>query len=117
VGYKPVFAVTHALMAPVLWLFLRLEGSWVYPGAVLAGAFVLATMPLGVVAAQTIAPRGRSMVASLMMGFAYGLGGAITPVVGRLADLYSIHTVLTTMAGLAVVTVPIILFFPKMNDA
>jgi FSR family fosmidomycin resistance protein-like MFS transporter len=27
VGYKPVFAVTHALMAPVLWLFLRLEGA------------------------------------------------------------------------------------------
>jgi FSR family fosmidomycin resistance protein-like MFS transporter len=116
VGYKPVFAVTHALMAPVLWLFLRLEGAWVYSGAVLAGAFVLATMPLGVVAAQTIAPKGRSMVASLMMGFAYGLGGAITPVVGKMADLYSIYTVLTVMAGLAVVTVPIILFFPKMND-
>lgn len=111
VGYKPVFVVTHGLMAPVLWLFLQLEGAWVYPGALLAGAFVLATMPLGVVAAQTIAPRGRSMVASLMMGFAYGLGGAITPLVGRMADLYSIDTVLTAMAGLAVVTVPIILFF------
>jgi FSR family fosmidomycin resistance protein-like MFS transporter len=57
------------------------------------------------------------MVASLMMGFAYGLGGAITPVVGKMADLYSIYTVLTAMAGLAVVTVPIILLFPKMNDA
>jgi FSR family fosmidomycin resistance protein-like MFS transporter len=113
VGYKPVFLVTHALMAPVLWLFLQMEGGWVYAGAVLAGAFVLATMPLGVVAAQAIAPRGRSMVASLMMGFAYGLGGAITPAVGRMADLYSIDTVLAAMAGLAVATVPIILFFPE----
>ncbi len=117
VGYKPVFAVTHALMAPALWLLLQLQGAWVYPGAILAGGFVLATMPLGVVAAQTIAPRGRSMVASLMMGFAYGLGGAITPVVGKMADLYSIDTVLTVMAGLAVVTVPIILFFPRIRNA
>jgi FSR family fosmidomycin resistance protein-like MFS transporter len=115
VGYKPVFLVSHALMAPVLWLFLRLEGGWVYPGAVFAGAFVLATMPLGVVAAQTIAPQGRSMVASLMMGFAYGLGGITTPLVGKLADLYSISPVLTAIAGLAVVTVPIIGRFPKIK--
>ncbi len=116
VGYKPVFLVTHALMAPVLWLFLQLEGGWVYPGAILSGAFVLATMPLGVVAAQTIAPRGRSMVASLMMGFAYGLGGAITPLIGKMADLYSIHAVLTVMAGLAFVTVPVIGLFPKIQN-
>jgi FSR family fosmidomycin resistance protein-like MFS transporter len=57
-----------------------------------------------------------SLKASLMMGFAYGLGGAITPLVGRMADLYSIHTVLTAMAGLAVVTVPIILLFPKIKN-
>jgi FSR family fosmidomycin resistance protein-like MFS transporter len=116
VGYKPVFIVSHALMAPVLWLFLRLEGGWVYPGATLAGAFVLATMPLGVAAAQTIAPKGRSMVASLMMGLAYGLGGAITPLVGKLADLYSIYTVLTAMTGLAIVTVPVIMLFPKIDN-
>lgn len=117
VGYKPVFILSHALMAPVLWIFLQLEGVWVYPGAALAGAFVLATMPLGVAAAQTIAPKGRSMVASLMMGLAYGLGGAITPLVGKMADLYSIYTVLTTMTGLALVTVPIIFFFPKIRSS
>ena len=42
-------------------------------GAALAGGFVLAPLPLGVTMAHPHS-RGRSMVASLMMGFAYGLG-------------------------------------------
>ncbi len=115
VGYKPVFIFSHALMAPALWLFLQLDGRWVYPGAFLAGAFVLATMPLGVALAQTLAPRGRSMVASLMMGFAYGLGGAVTPIVGKLADLYTIHTVLTGMSLIALLTLPLIFAFPSVR--
>lgn len=50
--------------------------------------------PLGVVMAQKPAPKGRSMVASLMMGFAFGLGGMVSPLVGKLADIYSIETTL-----------------------
>ena len=112
IGFKPVFIFTHLLIAPVLILFLRLQGLWVYFGAAVAGAAVLATLPLGVVMAQTLAPRGRSMVASLMMGFAFGLGGAISPIVGKLADLYSIESVLTGTALLALLTLPLIALFP-----
>jgi len=112
IGFKPVFIVSHALMAPVLILFLRLQGAWVYVGAAVAGAVVLATLPLGVALAQTLAPKGRSMVASLMMGFAFGLGGAVSPLVGKLADTYSIPTVLTGTALLALATLPLIAMFP-----
>jgi FSR family fosmidomycin resistance protein-like MFS transporter len=112
IGFKPVFLVTHALMAPVLILFLRLQGIWVYAGSVLAGAIVLATLPLGVVMAQGLAPKGRSMVASLMMGFAFGLGGAVTPLVGRFADAFSIESVLTGTALLSLATLPLIALFP-----
>ncbi len=115
IGPKPVFIFTHGLMTPILLLFLQLEGRWVYPGALLAGGFVLATLPLGVVMAQTLAPRGRSMVASLMMGFAFGLGGLAAPLIGRLADIYSIRTVLTGAAFLPLVTVALIAFFPRVS--
>jgi FSR family fosmidomycin resistance protein-like MFS transporter len=116
VGFKPVFVVSHAFMAPVLILFLRLQGAWVYAGAVVAGAVVLATLPLGVAMAQTLAPRGRSMVASLMMGFAFGLGGAVSPLVGKLADAYSIEDVLTGTALLALATLPLIALFPGKGN-
>jgi FSR family fosmidomycin resistance protein-like MFS transporter len=55
------------------------------------------------------------MVSSLMMGLAYGLGGAVAPVVGRLADLYSVATVLWAVAFIPLVTVPLILMFPRVT--
>jgi MFS transporter, FSR family, fosmidomycin resistance protein len=115
IGYKPVFLVTWGLMTPVLIIFLRLHGSWVYAGAFMAGAMLLATMPLGVAMAQILAPKGRSMVASLMMGFAYGLGGAVSPLVGKLADLYSIQSVLMGVSFLPLLTLPLIAMFPRVK--
>ncbi|MBL0713916.1 MAG: MFS transporter [Desulfosarcina sp.] len=115
IGPKPIFLFAHVLMTPVLLLFLQMRGNWGYPGALLAGGFVLATLPLGVVMAQTLAPRGRSMVASLMMGFAFGLGGIMAPLIGRLADLYSIRTVLTWAAWVPVLTVVLIARFPRVT--
>jgi MFS transporter, FSR family, fosmidomycin resistance protein len=116
VGYKPVFIFSHLIMAPMLLLFLQLEGRWVYLGAVLAGGSVLATLPIGVAMAQTLAPKGRSMVASLMMGLAFGLGGIVSPLVGKLADLYSIHTVLNVVALLPLLTLPLIFAFPRVKQ-
>lgn len=117
IGFKPVFLGSFLLMGPALWLLLQLEGYWVYLGAIIAGSFVLAPLPLGVTMAQKLAPKGRSMVASLMMGFAYGLGGAISPLIGRLADSFSIRPVLTFMAVIPMLVIPIILLFPTIKGA
>jgi FSR family fosmidomycin resistance protein-like MFS transporter len=113
IGFKPIFVFTHLLMTPALIVFLYLPGHWVYAGAALAGFFVLASLPLGVVLAQTLAPRGRSMVASLMMGFAYGLGGAVSPVIGKLADIFSIEQVLFWITWVPLLTLGMIVFFPE----
>ncbi|BBO68447.1 MFS transporter [Desulfosarcina alkanivorans] len=112
-GSRPIFLVAHLLMTPALLVMLWLPGPWIYAGVFVAGFFVLATMPLGVTLAQELAPGGRSMVSSLMMGLAYGLGGAMAPVVGRLADLYSIASVLWAVAFIPLVTIPLILLFPR----
>ncbi|MFH0785445.1 MAG: MFS transporter [Pseudomonadota bacterium] len=116
IGFKPVFLFCYLCMAPALWFFMQLNGTWVYWGAALAGCFVLAPLPLGVTMAQTLAPKGRSMVASLMMGFAYGLGGAITPIVGKMADSYTIRPVLTIIAFVPLLTLPIIALFPTTRS-
>jgi MFS transporter, FSR family, fosmidomycin resistance protein len=116
IGFKPVFIFTHVLMAPVLFLFLKLQGGWAFLGSIIAGALVLASMPLGVAMAQTLAPKGKSMVASLMMGFAFGLGGAVSPVVGKLADIYSIESVLVWVALLPLLTLPMIIRFPRVKQ-
>jgi MFS transporter, FSR family, fosmidomycin resistance protein len=97
--YRPVFVATHLLTAPALLLSLWLRGSWVYPCAFLSGFFSMATLPLGVALGQKLAPRGRSMVSSLMMGLPLGIGGLLSPVIGWLADVYSLPTVLGILTG------------------
>lgn len=115
IGFKPVFLFCYLGMAPTLWLLLSVEGGWVYPAAFLAGSFVLAPLPLGVSMAQRLAPKGRSMVASLMMGFAYGLGGIVSPVVGHFADVYGIWSVLGVIAVIPLLTTPIVSAFPRVG--
>ena len=114
-GARPIFLAAHLLMTPALLTMLALPGDWIYGGVLVAGFFVLATMPLGVTLAQELAPGGRSMVSSLMMGLAYGLGGSMAPLVGWLADLTSVENVLWHLAFLPLVTVPLILRFPQKN--
>ena len=114
-GSRPIFLASHLLMTPALLVMLWLPGSWIYAGVFVAGFFVLATMPLGVTLAQELAPGGRSMVSSLMMGLAYGLGGAMAPVVGQLADIYSVATVLWAVSFIPLITIPFILMFPRVE--
>ncbi|MDA8141692.1 MAG: MFS transporter [Desulfobacteraceae bacterium] len=113
IGFKKIFLTTHVLMVPVLLLFLKLQGNWIYVGSALAGMFVLATLPLGVTLGQQLAPKGRSIVASLMMGFAFGLGGMVSPLVGKIADLYSIQPTLTAISLVPILSLPLIWMFPK----
>ncbi len=111
-GGRPIFLVAHLMMTPALLTMLSLTGNWIYGGVFAAGFFVLATLPLGVTLAQELAPGGRSMVSSLMMGLAYGLGGAVAPLVGMLADRYSVDTVLWSLAFLPLLALPLILMIP-----
>ena len=103
-GYKPIFFATHGLATPSLYLLIHLSGNWIYPGVFLAGFFVLATLPLGVAMAQELAPRGKSMVSSLMMGLAVGTGGMMTALTGKLADMFSIRPVLSWLAIIPLLT-------------
>jgi FSR family fosmidomycin resistance protein-like MFS transporter len=71
------------------------------------------TLPLGVTLAQTLAPKGRSMVSSLMMGFAFGLGGTMTPIAGAFADAFSIRPVLAAVALIPLALVGLVWFLPE----
>jgi len=114
--FKKIFFLSFILMPPTLLLYLFLQGGWVYLGSFLAGFTVLASLPLGVVMAQKLAPKSRAMVSSLMMGFAYGLGGAITPLVGKLADIYGLETILFYSAFIPLLCLVFILKFPNADQ-
>jgi FSR family fosmidomycin resistance protein-like MFS transporter len=114
-GYKRLLWITHGLMTPFLLAFLMAPGKWIYPATVFAGGFNMASLPLGVVMAQKIAPRGRSMVASLMMGLAFGTGGILSPIVGKLGDMFSIEGVLMVLAFIPLLSLVPVYFVPEVG--
>ena len=113
IGFRGLFTVSFLLASPCLLLLARAEGPWVYPLIFLAGFFIMATLPLGVTLAQSLAPKGRSMVSSLMMGFAFGLGGTLTPIAGAFADAFGIRPVLSAVA---VIPLALLVFISRLPE-
>jgi len=116
IGYKRLLWITHGLMTPFLLAFLLVPDKWMYPVTILAGGFNMASLPLGVVMAQKIAPKGRSMVASLMMGLAFGTGGVLSPIIGKLGDIFSLQSVLTVLVCIPVLSLIPIYFIPEVGS-
>src|SRR6185295_7491666 len=67
------------------------------------GFLLQSTLPVNVTYGQTIAPISAATVSSLMMGFAWGIGGLSVPLVGMLADRIGIDRALTAMSTVPVV--------------
>jgi FSR family fosmidomycin resistance protein-like MFS transporter len=111
-GYKPIFHIAHTLATPSLYLLLYLPGNWVFFSAFWVGFFSMATLPLGLAMALELAPKGKSMIASLMMGLAWGTGGMIIPLVGKLADIFSIRSVLFFVAMIPLLSNSLISLLP-----
>jgi len=52
------------------------------------------------------------MASGLMVGLSYGTGGMMTPITGKLADLYSIQSVLSVLPLLFLLMIILIYFIP-----
>jgi FSR family fosmidomycin resistance protein-like MFS transporter len=82
------------------------------------GGFLLqSTLPVNVTFGQTIAPISAATVSSLMMGFAWGVGGLIVPFVGMLADHIGIDHTLTVMSVVPLVAAALALPLPSGHRA
>jgi FSR family fosmidomycin resistance protein-like MFS transporter len=73
--------------------------GWTFIALVACGGFMLqSTLPVNVTFGQTIAPISAATVSSLMVGFAWGTGGLVVPLVGLAADRIGIERTLSVMA-------------------
>jgi FSR family fosmidomycin resistance protein-like MFS transporter len=98
IGYKPVYLFSFALSSPCMLLFIHGSGWKMYPMAFLCGFLLLATLFPALALAQKIAPKGRSLVSSIVMGLALGTAGIMMPFAGMMADVFGIRTVLSYLA-------------------
>ncbi|MGH9254662.1 MAG: MFS transporter [Vicinamibacterales bacterium] len=97
-GARNVIVWSLILAVPFLAIAPMREG-WQLVVLVSVGGFLLqSTLPVNVTFGQMIAPISAATVSSLMMGFAWGMGGLAVPFVGMLADRIGIERSLTAMA-------------------
>jgi FSR family fosmidomycin resistance protein-like MFS transporter len=92
--------ILWSLLVAVPFLVLApLQSGWRFVALVSVGGFLLqSTLPVNVTFGQMIAPISAATVSSLMMGFAWGVGGLVVPFVGMLADRIGIERTLVIMA-------------------
>jgi fucose permease len=117
--FGPRRVIILSLIAAVPFLAIASLLSGVPFGITLAiGGFLLqSTLPVNVTFGQTIAPISAATVSSLMMGFAWGVGGLIVPFVGMLADHIGIDHTLTVMSVVPLVAAALALPLPSRHRA
>jgi MFS transporter, FSR family, fosmidomycin resistance protein len=97
-GARRVIILSLVMAVPFLAIAPTLSG-WAFVAVLATGGFLLqSTLPVNVTFGQMIAPISAATVSSLMMGFAWGMGGLSVPFVGMVADRIGIEQTLVVMA-------------------
>ena len=116
VGFRPIYFFSLAFSSPCILLFIHAADWQVYPFAFLSGFLLLATLFPAVALAQKVAPKGRSLVSSIVMGLALGTAGLLMPFTGRLADAFGIRAVLYCAALIPLAALVGVRYLPEPDQ-
>lgn len=116
-GPRRVIILSLVSAVPLLALAPLLDRWWLV-ATIAAGGFLLqSTLPVNVTFAQMLAPISAATVSSLMMGFAWGVGGLAAPLVGMAADRIGIENTLTVMSFTPLIAAALALPLPASRTA
>jgi FSR family fosmidomycin resistance protein-like MFS transporter len=87
--------------------------GWQLAGmAAFGGLLLQSTLPVNVTYGQQLAPVSAATVSSLMMGFAWGTGALMAPVVGLMADRVGLSWALLAMTAALLVAATLAAMLP-----
>lgn len=89
-GRKPVLVFSMVTATPLLLSFYYIESGWKYLFLALAGAAIMASSSVTVVATQELIPENKATASGLSLGFAMGIGGLLVGLIGKFADLFGV---------------------------
>lgn len=101
-GGKRILALSMFGCLPLLLAFLWTEGPLSIALCILGGGVLLSTSPVNVVMAQQMVPEATSTISALLMGFAWGVGGALLPVVGFVSQTVGLQLSMTAIVLFAI---------------
>lgn len=100
VGQRTILLAALALAGPLLLAFIHAPTGLAFPLIALTGLVVVGTFAITVVIGQEYLPNRLGMASGVTLGAAIGVGGAIAPLLGALADSQGIETAMWTIAAL-----------------
>ncbi|AHF06162.1 MFS transporter [Desulfitobacterium metallireducens] len=109
-GRKRLIVGSLLLSTPLFFGFLLTEGTLSTIFLALAGAALLSSFSVTIVAAQEAIPNNKALASGLTMGFAGGLGGLAVIVIGRIGDIWGLTSAITITFILPLVAGVIALF-------
>lgn len=94
IGHKYYFSLSMILSVPLLFLLFHVSGIWVFLILFFIGLVLISSFSVTIVMGQTILRNRLGMASGLMMGFVIGMGGVGAGLLGIVADVWGVITVL-----------------------
>ncbi len=112
IGRRQVLIVSTALIGPALWGLLHAAGAASYILGPLLGAAIGASLPVTLVMAQNLVPRGLGLMSGIALGFTFIAGAIGVGVNGVIADQFGLLPTMTITAALPVAAAALAILLP-----
>ena len=115
ISRKIIIACSSIIACPLLLWFLKADGNFAMILLGLSGMVVLAASAVNVLIVQRLCPDMAGSIAGISMGFVWGSAGLMLPVVGYIADHYSMETSLRIAAFMLPTAGMLVLILPNID--
>ena len=113
IGRRNTMCAAMAIVLVALFAFLRAEGVLQLIAIAIAGAFITMPWPISVVMVQEAMPNNIGLAGGLTLGLTYGASGLGVGLLGGLADVTGLPTVMTLITLLPIAVFFMSLFVPE----
>ena len=115
ISRKIIIACSSIIACPLLLWFLKADGNFAMILLGLSGMVILAASAVNVPIVQRLCPDMAGSIAGISMGFVWGSAGLMLPVVGYVADHYSMETSLRIAAYMLPIAGMLVLILPNID--
>ena len=115
ISRKIIIAGSSIVACPLLLWFLKADGNFAMILLGLSGMVILAASAVNVLIVQRLCPDMAGSIAGISMGLVWGSAGLMLPVVGYIADHYSMETSLRIAASMLPIAGMLVLILPNID--
>jgi MFS transporter, FSR family, fosmidomycin resistance protein len=112
-GARTILLAFLTALGPLICAFIVAPAALAFVLIALAGLALIGTFSITLVLGQEYLPERLGMASGVTIGAAIGVGGAIAPVLGVVADAYGVEAAMWTIAALALPTLALALTLPS----